>query len=508
MSTATPTKGRVLLYMPNYVSPEWSKSADYLAVPPLPFLALGRPLREAGYQAQVLDAKWEPDLESRLPELVKDAVCFGVSGMTGYSLKDGLRVSGLVKRLRPELPVVWGGWHTSFVSGQAVMDPRIDVGMKGQAEHSFVEVLDALREKRSLHQIRGIAFRDGDRAVETPDRLPVDINDLPPPDYDLVDVNRYIRLGPGSVRHANTIMSRGCPYQCDFCLDSRKKWFGLSLARMEAELKFWVLGHGANSLRFYDGNFFLGRDRLLQIARMITGGELRGRFTWTATGVASRLAQLDGEVLDALREAGCRQIAIGAETGSDELLQQITNKTTVEQTTEAVRVLTRHGINQYLFFMVGYPDEPDGTLPATLSLVARLKAINPQLELQMNFCMPLPGSRMFEKAVQKGLFVEPRTFEEWGELDVARSNLAHVPRGYEETVRRFLQYLLLAYPNRYHRDSALARLLQNPLGRLGYAPLRRAALWRVERQSFSFPLEARLYRTLQSLRARRLAPTV
>jgi radical SAM superfamily enzyme YgiQ (UPF0313 family) len=502
---ASASKGRVVLYMPHYVAPQWAKSADYLAAPPLSYLALGRPLRDAGYEVQIVDAKWEPDLETRLPELLRDAVCMGVSGMTGHSVKDGLWASGLAKQVRPDLPVVWGGWHTSFVARQAVLDPRIDVAVKGQAERSFVEVLEALRGERPLREVRGIAFREDGQAVETPDRLPVDVNELPPPAYELVDVGRYIRRGPGTLRHANAIFSRGCPYHCDFCLDSRTKWFGLSLERMEAELRFWVLQHGVNSLRFYDGNFFLGRDRLLAIARMISGGELGGRFGWTATGVASRLVQLDGEVLEALRRAGCLQVAIGAETGSDELLQQITNKTTVEQTTEAVRRLTAHGINQYLFFMVGYPDEPPDTLQATLRLVARLKAINPQLELQMNFCVPLPGSRMFEKAIAKGLFPEPRAFADWGELDVAHANLPHISASYEETVRRFLQYLLLAYPNRYHRDSALARVLQTPLGRLGYAPLRRAALWRVERQAFSFPIEARLYRTLQSLRARRLA---
>ena len=67
------------------------------------------------------------------------------------------------------------------------------------------------------------------------------------------------------------------------------------------------------------------------------------------------------------------------------------------------------------------------------------------------------------------------------------------------------QYLLLAYPSRYHRDSALGRVLGHPLGRLLYEPWRRAALWRVERQAFRFPLEARLYQSMQSLRARRLA---
>ena len=502
--TSAGAKGTVLLYMPHYVSEQWTPSPDYLSTPPLPYLALGHPLRSAGYAVRILDAKWEPGHRERLADWLEGVTCVGVSGMTGHAVKDGLEFSGLVKQLRPELPVVWGGWHASFAAKQAVADRRIDVTIKGQAEHNFVQVLDALREGRSLRGIPGVTWRDGDTVVDAHQSPPIDVNDLPPFAYDLVDVGRYIRRGPGDVRHANTIFSRGCPYQCDFCLDSRQKWFGLSLARMETELRFWA-GHGVNSLRFYDGNFFLGRPRLMAIADMILGGDLAGRFSWTATGVASRLAQLDGEVLERLKKAGCHQVAIGAETGSDDLLRQITNKTTVEQTVEAVRVLTRHGINQYLFFMVGYPDEPEGTLGETLALVARLKAINPAVELQMNFCVPLPGSRMFEIAVAKGIFPEPKAFADWGELDVAHPNLPHLTPAYLETVRSFLQYLLLAYPGRYHRDSAFGRVLRNPVGRLLYEPWRRVALWRVEKQVFRFPLEARLYRRMQALRARSLA---
>lgn len=499
------SKGKVLLYLPHYIDPRlWTPSPDYLATAPLPYLALGGPLRAAGYEVCIVDAKWEPDYRKQIAEAIGDAVCVGVSGMTGYSVKDGLEVSGLVKELNPAMPVVWGGWHTSFVARQAVADPRIDVAVKGQGERSFVEVLDALREKRSLRGVRGIVYRDGSEVVETPDRLAEDINDLPPFEYGLVDVGRYVRVGPRSVRHANTIFSRGCPYQCDFCLDSRQKWFGLSLERMEAELRFWVLGHGVNSLRFFDGNFFLGRARLLEIARMVLGGDLAGRFVWTATGVAKRLLQLDGDTLSDLRRAGCDQVAIGAETGSDELLRQITNKTTVEETTEAVRLLTRHGINQYLFFMVAYPDEPEGTLEKTLALVCKLKAINPKLELQMNFCVPLPGSQMFRIAVEKGLFPEPRRFEDWGDLDVLHPNLPHITAAYEQKVKRFLEYLLLAYPQRNRRDSLVSRILDRNLARLLYAPVQHAALWRVESQSFVFPVEAALYKTLRTWRARSL----
>jgi anaerobic magnesium-protoporphyrin IX monomethyl ester cyclase len=502
------TKGLVVLYVPHYVDPRrFPLSADYMATPPLPYLALGTPLRAAGYDVRIIDAKWEQDPLRLVADAARDAVALGVTGLTGYAVRDGLLASAAAKAANPALPVVWGGWHSSWAARQAVEDDRVDVVVKGQGERSFPEVLDALREGRALDGIAGIVFRGGDgRPREMPDRPPEDMNRLPPPAYDLVDVSRYVRVGPGPLRHANLICSRGCPFHCDFCLDSRNKWFGLSLARMEEELKFWVLGHGVNSVRFYDGNFFMGRDRLLDIARMINGGEMAGRFAWTATGVAKRLLHLDGPVLDELKTSGCHQVAIGAESGSDELLAQITNKTTVEETTEAVRLLTRHGINQYLFFMVGYPDEPEDTLGKTLGLIARLKAINPWLELQLNFCVPLPGSVMFKKAIEKGLFTEPRRFEDWAEQDVSRPNLPHITPDYTEKVRRFMRYLLLAYPQRHRRNSLVSRVLDHPVARLAYEPLRRAARWRIERQAFGMPVEALLYDGLRSLRARRLAP--
>ena len=121
------------------------------------------------------------------------------------------------------------------------------------------------------------------------------------------------------------------------------------------------------------------------------------------------------------------------------------------------------------------------------------------------FISPRAFSGPIEIAVAKGLFPKPQRFEDWGELDVAHPNLPHLTPDYLATVRSFLQYLLLAYPGRYHRDSALGRVLGHPLGRLLYEPWRRAALWRVERQAFRFPLEARLYQSMQSLRARRLS---
>jgi radical SAM superfamily enzyme YgiQ (UPF0313 family) len=165
------------------------------------------------------------------------------------------------------------------------------------------------------------------------------------------------------------------------------------------------------------------------------------------------------------------------------LLATLTNKTTVEQTIESVRRLTAHGINQYLFFIVGFPDEPEDAMEKTLDLVWQLKQINPLVELFINFCVPLPGSNTFTRAVQLGFMTAPREFREWSELDYMHPNLPHITEAYAERVTRFMAYLPLAFPH----DRSL-------LGRAMFSPLRRTAKWRLERRNFSFPVEAMLHR--------------
>src|SRR5205823_5982160 len=156
-------------------------------VPPLSLLALAGPLRDAGWDVRILDAKWDTDWRAEVRASIDQLVCAGVTSLTGPAVADGLEFSGYVKSLRPEVPVIWGGWHASFAARQAIDDRRIDVVVRGFGERTFVEILEAFDSGRSLHGIQGIHFRDGGEVVETPDRAAEDINHFPPPAYELID---------------------------------------------------------------------------------------------------------------------------------------------------------------------------------------------------------------------------------------------------------------------------------------------------------------------------------
>lgn len=197
---------------------------------------------------------------------------------------------------------------------------------------------------------------------------------------------------------------------------------------------------------------------------------------------------MDDELIARLKHAGLTQVAIGAESGSDELLSRITNKTTVDATLEAVRRLTRHGIDQYLFFMVGYPDEPDDALKRTFDFIIRLKKINPRVALHLNFATPLPGSDVFRIAVERKLVEPPRSFADWARFDYLKPNLLGVDRTYVRHVERFQRFLNLAYPV----PGVKVRLP---------ASVQRLAQWRLERQYLGLPLELSLLSAFRSARA-------
>lgn len=115
-------KKTILLNSPHFIAPELRAGSTYRAVPPLSHLALAGPLRQAGYEVIILDAKWDLDWQERTRDLGDRLLCVGVTSLTGPAVSDGLEFSAFIRRLNPELPIIWGGWQATFAAQQAVED--------------------------------------------------------------------------------------------------------------------------------------------------------------------------------------------------------------------------------------------------------------------------------------------------------------------------------------------------------------------------------------------------
>src|SRR6202034_4633549 len=130
-----------------------------------------------------------------------------------------VRVSRAVKKLRPELPIIFGGWHASLATEQTLREPFVDAIVRGQGELTLLELVRRIAEGEDWHGVRGLSFKEGGKdgggIIHEPERPVANINDLPAPAYDLVDHGIYAAVsGSRQLAYASSV---GCPYQCNYC---------------------------------------------------------------------------------------------------------------------------------------------------------------------------------------------------------------------------------------------------------------------------------------------------
>ena len=149
------------------------------ATAPLGILAISTPLLNAGYDIRIIDSTITPNYKKRIMEEVKDALCLGISVVTGPMIRETVDVAKMIKKWDPDFPIILGGWHPSLLPGQTLEAPYVDIIVRAQGEDSMLEVADRLRDDAPLDDVLGIGFkRDGklqltpERPLKTLDKMP------------------------------------------------------------------------------------------------------------------------------------------------------------------------------------------------------------------------------------------------------------------------------------------------------------------------------------------------
>jgi radical SAM superfamily enzyme YgiQ (UPF0313 family) len=474
---------RVLLYNP--VSESYTM--------PLGLMAVGSSLPRADYQVEIHDGRL--DREAFLREVARgDVLAVGLSVLTGKPIEDALATSRQVKEIRPELPIVWGGWHPSILTAQCLLLPSVDYVVFGQGDRSFLELLERLRRGETVDTVSGVAYKVDGQPVINPPRPFQDINQFPPLRYDLIDVPAYFALK--GKRQIDYYSSQGCPYTCTFCADPfvyHRHWAGLSAERLSGELLGLERRYGFEDVFFNDDLFFVNQKRLEAATdHLIAAGS---PFRWVAAGRADLLNRYPDSLMEKIRSSGCRRISIGAESGSQAMLDEIKKKQTVEDIYRAARRCHDYGIQLAFSFMTGFPQEHPEVLRDTLALIKRIKKVNGHFETPLFFYYAYPGTELTDKLTRMGIDL-PREIEGWIDFDLYRANVPWLGKNYKDRVQRINFYLRWAFRPPSPRWNPLGFLLAG-LSRL-----------RVELDFYELPLEMRAVDLWKRLRGGRPASTV
>jgi anaerobic magnesium-protoporphyrin IX monomethyl ester cyclase len=264
----------------------------------------------------------------------------------------------------------------------------------GEGEVTLAETLEALEAQTSLDGVAGLILRAGDGSVRRTARRPTlrDLDTLPAPAWDLVDVAAY--RARWRKKHGyfamNAVTTRGCPYHCNWCA---KPIYGQRYAvrgpeAVAAEMA-WLKGtYAPDRLSFFDDLFGLAPGWVEGFADHVVAQRAAIPFK-----CLSRADRLDDATVAALARAGCREVWMGAESGSQKILDAMEKGTTVEQIREATRRLRAQGIAVGFFLQFGYPGEGLDEIRETLDLV---RDCRPE-DVGISVAYPLPGTRFYER---------------------------------------------------------------------------------------------------------------
>lgn len=442
---------------------------------PLALVGIGSALDPERFEVVIIDGRIHPAPEKALLEATRDALCFGVTTLTGAPLKDAIAMTRSVKRQRPELTVVWGGWHTSLFPTETLDDEAtVDITVQAQGEVTFRELVGRLANKESLEGLAGICHRVDGQVVRNPARPMTDMNTLPRYNYELIDVEAYFRAK--GRRQFDYFSSSGCFFRCAFCADPfvfNRKWSALEPARMGEELAYWKSKYQFTDVNFQDETFFTYRKRVIAIAEEFIRRNLD--ISWAGTMRADQAERLTEEDFALLKRSGLRRVLIGVESGTQEMMDWMKKDIKIEQVYEAAERCRRHDIAVIFPFIVGFPGESDEAFLASLRMAAELNSKKTDFTTPIFYFKPYPGSAITQEVVANG-YTLPQRIEEWAEFDYIGSSGPWVsPERYALT-ERFKFYNHLAWrKNGWYMW-----------------PLQSLARWRIRKWKFGIPWEKQL----------------
>ena len=349
---------------------------------------------ETEYDSTIVDGNIERDGVSATLRAMRtdsyDAV--GITVMGGPQVQSAIDVSAAIRAEFPCTPIIWGGYFPTLYPAAAINAPYVDYLVRGQGEETFLSLLKAMEDprKNDLAAIEGLTWRRGDEMVHNRDRKffrQAPARRLP---YEkLGDPRKYLPQTFMGRRTAAYQAALGCRFRCTFCGVAAmfRGATGLpTAARLERDLVYLRDRVGADSIQFYDHNFFDREEDMIPLLEVMARHEL----PWWCYARADALIRLSPQGWALVRKSRLRMAYIGAESPNDELLRSLRKGTRSDQTMAVAELCRSNGVIPELSFMVAPPQDPEGETERTFDFIRRIKHVNPDAEIIVYIHTPLP----------------------------------------------------------------------------------------------------------------------
>ena len=380
--------------------------------------------KQEGHQIAFLDlnANRVPLQVAANEIMIDDYDIIGIGGLSSQ-YKEIKQILPICRQIHPDALIVAGGGFVTYMPDKMLkLRPEIDIIAIGEAEETWA---DFLREgpHGDFSKVKGIAFRDknGKIIFTEPRPLIKDMDTLPYPAYELLDLDKYSEnyqfcLSEEMLttkRKIHMITERGCPRQCTFCThNGMSRWdqvvsigkekvrelddeFGFQqIARFNSpkfvvkHLKFLTEQYNLGYVFIADENLTSNRKRTIELCNLMIKEGLPNKVKW---GTAGDAASVDDDIIALMKKAGCTFISYGGESASDKVLKyDIQKGTTRKNNQDAVDIMKRQGMEPIMTFMLGNPHEDVNDILETTDFF-----VKNNLSCDPFICTPYPGTKLY-----------------------------------------------------------------------------------------------------------------
>jgi radical SAM superfamily enzyme YgiQ (UPF0313 family) len=379
--------------------------SDYPVLQPcLPFIS--SVLSREGYDFRVLDCqRLRLNKSQVLKEVAKENpdIVFSLLGLP--SLRKDIELLNSVKKAVPNTFVVGMGTTCRVIPREVLLNGRVDVVLRSDYPYlsNLVGLIQAVRQGRQLKQVSGVSYVEDGKIVHTSESPEIDLSTIGPPSYDQFEPKGYhsffTDLNGEKYEYIPILGSKGCPYGCFYCaypLGFGKKATFRSPKDIAEEIELLHSNYGIRGFLFRDQSFVMNKKHALALC-----DEIKLRRLDIAWFCEARVDEVSREILQKMRDAGCKRIHYGVETGDPSLIGMGKPGVRLYTVRKAFRLTKEAGMWRTAHVILGWPDDTLETLRRTYEFVIGL---DPD-DVNWNTLTPYPGTKIYEIALKDSLIL-------------------------------------------------------------------------------------------------------
>ncbi|MCK9604034.1 MAG: B12-binding domain-containing radical SAM protein [Candidatus Omnitrophica bacterium] len=366
--------------------------------PPITLATMAAMLLKEGIEARLNDCIVEDidykKLKLKIAEFKPDLV---VITTATASINSDLYCAGIAKELSSGIKTLAFGLHPTVLPDESfLLEPSLDFVIRGEPEFCLLELVRALKQGGGFAQIKGLSYRDDSKIEHNPNRgFNDDLNELPFPAWELVDIRNY-PLPLSGEPFLLVTTSKGCPHSCVFC--PAKPYYGSRIRFRDVKLVVDEICYikeklGVSQFLIWSESFTEDKGYVMKLCDEIARRNLK--ISWACN---SRVDKVDLEILRAIKKAGCWMIGFGVESGAQEILDNVNKGTTIKQIEDAIDWSSSAGLEVTAHVIFGLPGETLATGLKTIKWLNKLKIDYAQI-----YCaVPWPSTPLYPIAKEKG----------------------------------------------------------------------------------------------------------